>query len=121
MDTDNLLKMLKSEYQVGHLSYYDFQSLATYYLYSEEDVKTFYENNKQKITDDVFNAIKYLLKEYLLEVPVFNINVGNQLIKFSVTRNKVNELLQECIKNYIEVEDYEKCAEATKIINKDKF
>ena len=107
---------LQIVYEDNYMDYYELALLPVYHLYSEEDVRRFYENNKSKITDEVFHGIKYMLAEQLIEYPVFKLDIGGRMARISIVRDKIDLLLNECIKNYEEVEEYEKCAIAIKLL-----
>jgi len=110
---DSYLRMV---YEDNYMDFYDQVNLPVYHLYSEDDVKTFYENNKMKITTDVFDGIKFMLREQLIEYPVFKLDIGGRIARILITREKIDLLLQECIKNYEQIEEYEKCADAVKLL-----
>lgn len=111
---DSYLRMV---YEDNYMDFYDQVNLPVYHLYSGDDVKLFYENNKAKITNEVFDGIKFMLREQLIEYPVFKLDIGGRMARILITRDKIDLLLEECIKNYEEVEDYERCASALELIH----
>ena len=111
---DSYLRMV---YEDNYQEFYELNPLPVYNIYSEEDVRDLYINNKVEITNNIFTAIKFMLKEHIIEMPVFKLNIGGRLARISVVRDRIDILLKECIVNYEETEDYENCALAIKLIN----
>lgn len=111
---DSYLRMV---YEDNYMDFYELNPLPVYDLYSESDVKELYEKNKLQITNSVFDAITFMLKEDIIEMPVFKLNIGGRLARISVVRDRIDVLLKECIINYEQTEEYEKCALAIKLIN----
>ena len=111
---DSYLRMV---YEDNYMDFYELNPLPVYNLYSESDVKDLYTKNKLEITNSIFEAIKFMLKDDILEMPVFKLNIGGRLARISVVRDRIDILLKECIVNYEETEDYENCALAIKLIN----
>lgn len=111
-----MIGLLKMVYEESYMDYYSYQTLPIYHLYSEDDVRGFYKNNKLKITNEVFQSINFMLRDNILEMPIFKLDIGGQIARISIHRDSIDSLLQECIKNYEETEEYEKCAKAIKLI-----
>jgi len=111
-----IISMLKMEW--GYVEdFMDYQSLKVYDLYSKDDIQTFYKNYKEEITNEIYDAIVVMMKENLLQIPVFKFNIGGRIARISVTRDNIDIILKECIATYEETENYERCSQALKLIN----
>lgn len=111
-----IISMLKMEWEYD-FDFLEYQSLKVYDLYSKEDIQSFYEKYKEEITNEIFDVIVIMMRENLLEMPVFKFNIGGRIARISVVRDKIDELLKECIATYETTENYERCSQALKLIN----
>lgn len=95
--------------------------MASFYLWMYNE-REFYERMKNrdfelvnKMTKSVISAAQRNLKK----IDIFEITFENKsTLTFSIESKDYKNLLENCLKDFIKVEDYETCAKLKKIIDK---
>ena len=80
----------------------------------------FYMRLKSRDTDIVLKMVKCVLSAYKRDkdqIDIFDITFKNMdQLTFSIDKSQYKELLGNCMKDLIEMEEYELCAEVKKIL-----
>lgn len=85
---------------------------------SSEELKRLYSNEEFifYIQVEVLDRIKYAIKNNLKKVEIFNIS--NIAVIVEVKKENHKQILENINNSYLKVEDFEKCHEISKLINK---
>lgn len=87
-----------------------------------KDINEFYSLMKQREPGLILKMVKCVLsaqKRNKDNIDIFDITFKNMdSLMFSIEKAQYKELLSNCMKDLIKIEEYELCAEINKIINK---
>jgi hypothetical protein len=89
-----------------------------------KDSKEFFIKMKERNIDMILKMVKCVLsaiKRKRKSIDIFEITFKDtNTYTFTIDSYQYNELLENCLDDLIKVEEYELCAEITKILNKKK-
>lgn len=89
-----------------------------------KDSREFFAKMKERDVDIVLKMVRCVLsaiKRKRKSIDIFEITFKDtSVLVFTIESYQYNELLKNCLDDLIKVEEYELCAEITKIINKKK-
>ena len=93
--------------------------MACHYLYLK-NANEFYMKLKNREIDLVLKMTKCVLSAYKRgkdQIDIFDITFKNMdQLTFTIEKSQYKELLSNCMKDLIEMEEYELCAEIKKIL-----
>ena len=94
--------------------------MACHYLYLK-NANEFYMKLKNREIDLVLKMTKCVLSAYKRgkdQIDIFDITFKNlDQLTFTIEKSQYKELLSNCMKDLIEMEEYELCAEIKKILD----
>ena len=105
----------------SHLGYTIFICMAAYYLIMEDE-REFYKKLKERDFDMINKMVKCVLNAIKRKRPkcdIFEITFkDNRILTFTLEKDQYNDLLKNCLNDFIAVEDYETCHIIQQILNK---
>lgn len=97
--------------------------MACHYLTFDTSAD-FFKALKQRDSDLILKMVKCVLsaeKRKKESIDIFEMTFKNlDSLTFTVAKDQYQELLNNCLEDLIKIEEYELCAEITKILNKRK-
>ena len=87
-----------------------------------KDQREFFRLMKERDSDLILKMVKCVLSAYKRDkdgIDIFDITFKDMSeLTFNIERSQYSELLSNCLKDMIEIEEYELCAEIKKVIDK---